>query len=131
MTDYSKAASAKTEIPENYKFDFIPAKNIRTIIIWEYPEFQSICPISERHDQGTVIIKYKPKDKILESKSMRDYLTLWRNKKNWQEHVTDEIADAVDKAIEPAGLIVEIKWAPRGGIFATTISRRGDISEIK
>ncbi|MCU0822608.1 MAG: GTP cyclohydrolase I [Spirochaetes bacterium] len=130
MTDYSKAASANTEKPENYKFDFIPAKNIQTIVIWEYPEFQSICPISERHDQGTVTIKYKPKDKILESKSMRDYLTLWRNKKNWQEHVTNEIADAVYRAIEPEGMIIEIEWAPRGGIFATTISRRGDISGI-
>ncbi|MCP4763250.1 MAG: hypothetical protein GY870_15865 [archaeon] len=130
MTDYSKAASAKTEIPENFKFDFIPAKNHQPLIEWEYPEFQSLCPISERHDQGTLILRYKPKEKILESKSMRDYLMIWRNKKNWQEYVTEEIADAVYKAIEPIGLIIEIEWAPRGGIFAKTLSQKGDISEI-
>ncbi len=130
MTDYSKAGSAKTEKPENYRFDFIPAEGRKPLIVWEYPEFQSICPVSERHDQGVLILKYIPNEKILESKSMREYLTLWRNKKNWQEYVTEEIAEALFKAIEPAGLIIEIQWTPRGGIFATTISKRGDLTEI-
>ena len=56
---------------------------------------------------------------------------MWRNKKNWQEYVTEEIADAVYKAIDPLGIVIEIEWAPRGGIYAKTISRRGDESKIK
>lgn len=128
MTDYSRADSAVTEKVENYKFDTITAKNIETVIEWEYPEFQSICPVSGRHDQGSLILRYRPRDKILESKSMRDYLMIWRNKKNWQEFVTNEIADSVYNSIDPAGLIVQIDWAPRGGIYAKTIARRGDVS---
>ena len=126
MTDYSKAGDAGLEKPEDYKFDFIPAKKYNVIIEWVYPEFQSICPVSGRHDQGTLRLSYKPKDKILESKSMRDYLALWRNMKNWQEHITAEIADALYAALEPAGLTIEIEWAPRGGIFAKTISKKGE-----
>jgi 7-cyano-7-deazaguanine reductase len=126
MTDYSKAASAKTEKPENFSFDFIPAGKNDLIIEWVYPEFQSICPISQRHDQGTLKLTYKPKEKILESKSMREYLSSWRNLRSWQEYVTEEIADVLFKALEPSGLIVEIEWSPRGGIFARTISSKGE-----
>lgn len=128
MTDYSDAASARTEIPESYAFDTIPAREHQPIIDWVYPEFQSLCPVSKRHDQGSVRIRYKPRDKLLESKSVRDYLMLWRNKQNWQEYVAEEIADALYGAAEPLWLVVEIEWAPRGGIFAKTTSRRGDES---
>ena len=130
MTDYSNAPSAKTETPDNFKFDFIPARNHQPVIEWEYPEFQSICPVSGRHDHGKLKLRYKPKEKILESKSMREYLSLWRNKQNWQEYITEEIADAIQIAVEPLALIVEIEWSPRGGIFARTISKRGKESEI-
>jgi 7-cyano-7-deazaguanine reductase len=125
VTDYSKASSAKLERPENYKFDFIKINKHDLIVEWVYPEFQSICPISKRHDQGELKLIYKPKDKILESKSVREYLSLWRNLHNWQEHLTDEIADALYKAIMPVGLSVEIEWSPRGGIFAHTIAKKG------
>jgi 7-cyano-7-deazaguanine reductase len=130
MTDYSDAASAKTEIPEDYIFDTIPAREHRPIIDWVYPEFQSLCPVSNRHDQGTVKIRYQPLDNILESKSVREYLMLWRNKQNWQEYIVEEIASALFDAVKPLWLVVEIEWAPRGGIFAKTVSRRGDISKI-
>ena len=92
MTDYSDAASANLESPEKYKFDFIPVKENNLTIEWVYPEFQSICPISKRHDQGTLTLTYIPGDKLLESKSMREYLSLWRNMRNWQEHITEQSA---------------------------------------
>jgi 7-cyano-7-deazaguanine reductase len=92
----------------------------------EYPEFQSLCPVSGRHDAGIVHIRYRPGEKILESKSLRDYLASWRNLKSWQEYITDEIAERLYLACEPVWLTVEIEWAPRGGIFARTVSRRGD-----
>lgn len=131
MTDYSKAGEAETEIPEKFELITFPTEGYRPIIEWGYPEFQCLCPISERHDQGIVRIKYEPNEKILESKSVRDYLMLWRNKKNWQEYVTEEIADVLYKYCDPNWLLVEIEWSPRGGIMAKTISKRGDVSKIK
>lgn len=95
------------------------------IVQLEYPEFQSLCPVSERHDQGTVRIQYEPDKIILESKSVRDYLASWRNMKNWQEYITEEIADKLYRDCGARWLIVEIQWAPRGGIFSKTASERG------
>lgn len=131
MTDYSKAGSTKTEKPENFKLIAFPAREHQPIIDWEYPEFQCLCPISERHDQGIVRIKYKPNKKILESKSVRDYFTMWRNKRNWQEYVAEEIANTLYTFCKPKWLTVEIEWSPRGGIFAKTISKKGKIPKIR
>jgi 7-cyano-7-deazaguanine reductase len=130
MTDYSKAGSVKTEKPDNYKFDFLPVSEHSLIVEWTYPEFQSICPISDRHDQGSLKLIYKPKKKLLESKSAREYLRLWRNLHIWQELVTEEIADILYRELSPIGLIIEIDWTPRGGIYARTISRKGDYKKV-
>lgn len=131
MTDYSKAAKAKTEDPKHFKFITIPTRGHKPVIDWEYPEFQCLCPVSERHDQGIVKMRYKPNKKILESKSVRDYLAQWRNKRVWQEYATEEIADQLYKACNPEWLSLEIKWSPRGGILAKTSSKRGAISKIE
>jgi len=126
MTDYSKASEAKVEIPEEVEIITFPAREHTPLIEWEYPEFQSLCPVSERHDQGVVTIRYKPREEILESKSVRDYLMRWRNKRSWQEYITEEIADLLYKACEPEWLTVTISWNARGGISARTSSERGN-----
>jgi len=125
MTDYSKASDATVEIPEGITVSTFPARGHVPLVELEYPEFQSLCPLSERHDQGAVAVRYKPKDKILEGKSLRDYLMAWRNKKNWQEYITEEIADLLYKSCEPEWLTVTIEWAARGGILAKTTAERG------
>jgi 7-cyano-7-deazaguanine reductase len=127
MTNYSKASEAIVEIPDGVKLITLPARGHIPLIEWEYPEFQSLCPVSERHDQGVVTMRYKPKEKILESKSVRDYLMMWRNTRNWQEYITEEIADLLYSTCEPDWLTVTIKWSARGGIVATTTSKRGNV----
>jgi len=127
MTDYSKASEAKVEIPDGIKLITFPAREHTPLIEWEYPEFQSLCPVSGRHDQGVVTLRYKPREKILESKSVRDYLMMWRNKRNWQEYITEEIADLLYKTCEPDWLTVTINWSARGGIVAKTTSKKGNL----
>jgi len=128
MTDYSKAPEAKVEVPEGGRLLTFPARGHKPVIEWEYPEFQSLCPVSERHDQGVVTIRYKPKEKILEGKSVRDYLMMWRNKRNWQEYITEEIADLLFLTCDPEWLTVTILWSARGGIVSKTTSQKGNLS---
>jgi 7-cyano-7-deazaguanine reductase len=130
MTDYSQADKVKLKLPKIPKLVTFPSKGNRPIIEWEYSEFQCLCPISGRHDQGVVMIKYLPDKKILESKSVRDYLALWRNVKVWQEYVTEELAEVLYTSCKPKWLMVEIKWSGRGGIFAKTCSKRGKCNNI-
>ncbi|MFP4521521.1 MAG: NADPH-dependent 7-cyano-7-deazaguanine reductase [Fibrobacterota bacterium] len=126
-TDYRNMASeAKTEKADRAELSAFPSRGNNVTVRWDFPEFQSICPVSGRHDQGVVTIEYKVKEKILESKSVRDYLTSWRTKTCWQEYVTNEIADALFECCKPEWLNVEIEWTPRGGIYAVTTAERPD-----
>jgi NADPH-dependent 7-cyano-7-deazaguanine reductase QueF len=50
---------------------------------------------------------------------------MWRNKRNWQEYITEEIADVLYKSCEPEWLTVVISWSVRGGILAKTTAERG------
>lgn len=131
MTDYSKASHTAVEVPDITTLDTFPANGHQPVVEWNYPEFQSLCPVSGRHDQGNLTIRYKPKQAILESKSVRDYLMKWRNLKNWQEYITDEISDLLYRSCEPEWLMVTIQWSSRGGIVARTISERGNIPSLK
>jgi 7-cyano-7-deazaguanine reductase len=130
MTDYSKAKDAKIEIVKTKKLITFPSSGHQPMIEWQYPEFQCLCPVSERHDQGIITIRYMPNKEILESKSVREYLSAWRNLHIWQEFVTEEIANALNKSCKPLWLEVEIEWSSRGGIYSKTISRCGERKDI-
>lgn len=124
MTDYTKAAKADVEVPEDMELVTIPAGKPISEVELVYPEFSSLCPLSDRHDMGEVTIRYKPHELILETKAIRDYLASWRNIHNWQEYITGEIAERLQKAGGTEWLSVEIVWAPRGGIFTKTTAER-------
>ena len=127
MTDYSAAAEIETETVEAPELVTFPSHGHVPVVEWEYAEFQCLCPVSGRHDQGVVRITYQPADSILESKSVREYLAQWRNKRVWQEYVTDELATYLFKACNPEWLKVQITWAVRGGISSKTIATHGEI----
>jgi NADPH-dependent 7-cyano-7-deazaguanine reductase QueF len=65
MTDYSTSSEAKVETPEGVTLITFPARNHSPLIEWEYPEFQSLCPVSERHDQGVITIQYNEPDWLI------------------------------------------------------------------
>ncbi len=122
MTDYSNAPDVKVEKPGDAPFVLIPARDRTPVIELEFPEFQTLCPVSERPDAGHLTIAYLPDESIIESKSLRDYLLAWRNCATWQEYAVEEIKKALVRACKPEWLVVEIEWASRGGIYATVTS---------
>ena len=62
---------------------------------YEHPEFTSICPLTGAPDFGTLTIRYVPKEKLLELKSLRDYLAAFRARPILQEEVVNEVLDEV------------------------------------
>ena len=127
MTDYSNAKDAKLEKPKEPELVTFSTRGHTPVVEWFYPEFQSLCPLSGRHDQGTIRLRYQPDKNILESKSVRDYFMSWRNCHIWQEYVTDELARVLYKCCKPKWLEIEIVWSGRGGILAKTIAKRGSL----
>ena len=57
------------------------------------PEFTSICPLTDAPDFGELTIRYVPDEKLYELKSLRDYLTSFRERKIFQEEVVNEVLE--------------------------------------
>ena len=83
------------------------------------PEFNCVCPRTGLPDFGCINIKYKPKDLIVELKSLKLYIVKFRNLGIFHEHVTNKIMADFKRAARPKKLEVWGRFNPRGGIQTT------------
>jgi len=82
-------------------------------------EFTSVCPKTGHPDFGVVTLSYIPGDQCVELKSLKLYYQSFRNEGIFYEAVTNQIADDLDKAMNPAWMLVQTDWRGRGGIRST------------
>ena len=80
------------------------------------PEFTSVCPMTGLPDFGAIIIRYRPRKKIIELKSLKYYLLQYRSVGIFYEHVVNRILDDLVAALEPKWLEVCGDFSARGGI---------------
>lgn len=82
----------------------------------EQPEFTSVCPISGLPDFGVLTIRYVPKERIVELKSLKYYLMQYRGVGIFYEHVVNRVLDDLVAVLDPKFLEVTGVFTPRGGI---------------
>ena len=82
-------------------------------------EFTCVCPITHQPDFATIIINYIPDKKLVESKSLKLYLTSFRNFGTFHEDVVNTIASDLIKLLEPRYIEVIGDFSVRGGISIT------------
>ncbi|MGE3931671.1 MAG: preQ(1) synthase, partial [Rhodospirillaceae bacterium] len=80
------------------------------------PEFTALCPITGQPDFAHIVIDYVPAATLVESKSLKLYLSSFRNHGAFHEGCTLAIAKRVIAAIAPKWLRIGGYWYPRGGI---------------
>ncbi len=80
------------------------------------PEFTSLCPITGQPDFATVYISYVPREKMVESKSLKLYLFGFRNRGDFHEDCVNIIMNDLIDLTDPAYIEVWGKFLPRGGI---------------
>ena len=84
-------------------------------IVTETREFSAVCPYSGLPDFATLTIKYVPSDRCVELKSLKYYVTSYRNVGIFQEHATAKIAEDLFKLLEPQMLEITTRYNVRGG----------------
>jgi 7-cyano-7-deazaguanine reductase len=85
-------------------------------ILVDDPEFTSVCPKTGLPDFGRLLIRYMPREKCLELKSLKEYLFTYRNLGIFQENIVNQVLDDVVKAANPIWAKVTGDFRPRGGI---------------
>ena len=92
-------------------------------IIIEYPEFNTICPLAGLPDLGTLTIKYVPKNRCVEMKSLKLYLIAYRNLGIFQENAINKVLDDFVKYVKPVSAEVTGTFNPRGGMSSVITAR--------
>jgi len=82
----------------------------------ETDELSTICPKTGLPDFAHISIQYIPNQYLVEEKSLKLYLTAYRNIGIFQENATNKIFEDFLKKIKPRWLFIQATWKKRGGI---------------
>jgi len=99
----------------------------RYIARFSCPEFTSLCPVTGQPDFAHIVIDYMPREKLLESKSLKLFLGSFRNHGDYHEACTNYIGQRILAATEPFWLRVVGFWYPRGGIPIDVVWETGEL----
>ena len=110
--------SALPASPEEAMLDYVPNPRPGTAYLVRFaaPEFTTLCPVTGQPDFAHLVIDYAPDRQIVESKSLKLFLSSFRNHAGFHEDVTVGIAQRLVAEMKPLWLRIGGYWYPRGGI---------------
>ena len=86
------------------------------------PEFTSLCPVTGQPDFAEILIEYVPDKLCLETKSLKLYLSSYRNVHSFNEQVVNRILDDLVSVSQPRRLKIEGRFVPRGGLSLSVLA---------
>lgn len=88
-------------------------------VLFDYPEFCSLCPVTGQPDTARIRIEYVPSEKCVETKSLKFYLSSFRNHASFNEDIVNRILTDLSGAVNPKQMTVRGDFSSRGGISLT------------
>jgi 7-cyano-7-deazaguanine reductase len=117
------AEAVRADVLETFGYEY--AGSPATVEI-ETNEFTAVCPWSGLPDFGRLVIRYLPKDRVLELRSLKYYLLSYRSVGIFQEHAANRILNDLVRACAPAWMELELEYRIRGGIHTVVRTRWPD-----
>lgn len=111
--DIQDESAIDTGLLESIPFEYPDSE---TEVVYETDEFTCVCPWTGLPDFGTVSISYMPDKSLVELKSLKYYLTSFRNVGIIQEHAVNRILKDLVNLVEPYSMLIEAEYSERGGI---------------
>ena len=96
------------------------------LVTFNCPEFTTLCPKTGQPDFGKIIINYIPRERMVESKSLKLYLFSFRNHGDFHEDCVNIIMKDLVKLMDPRYLEVVGVFMPRGGTSIYPFANYGD-----
>ena len=120
---------AMPQSPEEAQLERVPNPHPGTNYVARFtsPEFTSLCPVTGQPDFAHIVIDYVPGDWLVESKSLKLYLSSFRNHGAFHEDCTVRIAKDLAALLEPKWLRIGGYWYPRGGIPIDVFWQTGEV----
>ena len=111
--DVEDTTRIDTEVLEAIRFEYPTSA---TDVTYETEEFTSVCPWTGLPDFGRLAITYRPRHRLVELKSLKYYLTSYRNIGILQEDAVNRILHDLVALLEPESMVVEAWFNERGGL---------------
>jgi 7-cyano-7-deazaguanine reductase len=94
-----------------------------TEVVYETDEFTAVCPWTGLPDFANLVISYLPDSSLVELKSLKYYLTSYRNVGILQEHAVNRILKDLVDLLQPVSMVVEAEYRERGGIKTKAVAK--------
>jgi 7-cyano-7-deazaguanine reductase len=106
------------ESPAKALLERVPNPHPDTLYVTRFtqPEFTSLCPVTGQPDFAHLVIDYVPKAWLVESKSLKLFLSAFRNHGAFHEDCTVAIGKRLAELLDPHFLRIGGYWYPRGGM---------------
>jgi len=118
--DIQKEEAIDAAVLETTPFDY---PDSATEVVYETEEFTSVCPWTGLPDFARLVIRYVPQHTLVELKSLKYYLTSYRNVGILQEHAVNRILQDLIQLLKPVSMVVEADYRERGGIKTKAVAR--------
>ncbi len=118
--DIEKENAIDVEVLEAIPFEYPGSE---TEVVYETPEFTSGCPWTGLPDFANLVIMYVPDNSLVELKSLKYYLTSYRNVGILQEHAVNRILKDLVNLLQPVSMTIEAEYNERGGIKTKATAR--------
>jgi 7-cyano-7-deazaguanine reductase len=89
------------------------------VIRFDVEDFTSLCPVTGQPDFASIEIEYVADRRCIETKSLKFYLSGYRNCASFNEEVANRILEDLVGACAPRRMLVVGRFASRGGISVT------------
>ncbi|MBI2869499.1 MAG: NADPH-dependent 7-cyano-7-deazaguanine reductase QueF [Chloroflexi bacterium] len=118
--DIQREEAIDTAVLESIPFEY---PGSATEVVYETGEFTSVCPWTGLPDFARLVIRYVPQEALVELKSLKYYLTSYRNVGILQEHAVNRILQDLVGLLRPVDMVVEAEYTERGGIKTRAAAR--------
>lgn len=121
LSGVSLLGNTHTQYPTDYAPEMLETfvnkhPDTEYLVTFNCPEFTSLCPKTGQPDFAKIIINYIPRERMVESKSLKLYLFSFRNHGDFHEDCVNIIVKDLVKLMDPKYLEVVGIFTPRGGI---------------
>ena len=96
------------------------------VVTFDCPEFTTLCPKTGQPDFGHIYISYIPRQRMVESKSLKLYLFSFRNHGDFHDDCVNIIMKDLSALMDPRYIEVRGEFMPRGGISIHPFANYGD-----
>lgn len=118
--DIQKEEAIDFAVLEAIPFDY---PGSATEVVYETEEFTFVCPWTGLPDFARLAIRYVPDHSLVELKSLKYYLTSYRNVGILQEHAVNRILQDLVQLLDPLSMVIEASYKERGGLITRAIAR--------